>query len=109
MPIGSKCPWGEAGGGGDMRNDVECPYCGKGQEINHDDGMGYEENEAHMQECEYCEKVFVFHTSILFYYEAIKAPCANGGEHDWRKITGYPEEHFVGKQRCQVCEEERQV
>ena len=27
-----------------MYSDVECPYCGAEQEINHDDGYGYDEN-----------------------------------------------------------------
>jgi len=28
-------------------NDVECPYCGAEQEINHDDGQGYDEDVLH--------------------------------------------------------------
>lgn len=56
-----------------MNDDVECPYCGEGQEINHDDGYGYEEDRRHEQQCGSCEKHFVFTTSISFYYEAEKA------------------------------------
>ena len=55
-------------------SDIDCPYCGKGQDINHDDGYGYEEDEIFEQECSGCDKVFVFTTSIDFYYEAEKAP-----------------------------------
>ena len=40
--------------------DVECPYCGTGQEINHDDGYGYEEDDPHEQSCPHCDKTFVF-------------------------------------------------
>jgi len=65
-----------------MTDDVECPYCGKPQEINHDDGYGYEEDEPHNQECGDCGKVFAFTTSISFYYDAYQADCLNDGEHD---------------------------
>lgn len=27
--------------------DVECPYCGKGLDIDHEDGYGYEEGVTH--------------------------------------------------------------
>ena len=90
-----------------MSNDVECPYCGKGQEINHDDGYGYEVDEIYEQGCPDCKKVFAFTTSIHFHYDARKAPCLNDGEHDWKAIIGFPVEYFEGKQRCGYCAEER--
>ena len=86
---------------------VECPYCGAEVEINHDDGYGYTEDEAHQQECDKCDKTFVFHTGIIFLYEAKKADCLNGSEHQWEPRKGWPEELFIGKERCSVCEEER--
>lgn len=49
-------------------SDVKCPYCGHEQEINHDDGYGYEEGETHEQQCFECEKYFDFTTSISFSY-----------------------------------------
>lgn len=74
--------------------DVECPYCGKGQEINHDDGYGFEEGERHEQACGACEKTFVYETFISFDYAAHKAPCLNGAPHRLRerKSPGWPEE-----------------
>lgn len=82
--------------------DIECPYCGKAQSINHDDGYGFEENEIFQQKCE-CGKIFTFTTSID-YYEAKKAPCQNGEPHKmkqiWRVqrvINGYEE------YRCIFC------
>ena len=64
-------------------SDVDCPYCGEGQEICHDDGYGYEEDEVFEQECSGCDKIFVFTTSISFYYEARQAACKNDdGEHE---------------------------
>ncbi len=88
------------------RYDVKCPYCKAEQEINHDDGYGYEEDETHEQECSKCEMTFVFTTSISFYHEAEQAPCKNGGEHDWGQIHGSPEEFYIGQFRCSVCDEE---
>ena len=55
-------------------SDVECPYCKSAQEINHDDGYGYEEDETHEQQCGDCGEYFAFTTSILFLYEASKQP-----------------------------------
>ena len=93
-----------------MSYDVECPYCGKGQEINHDDGRGYDENETHQQECGDCGKIFVFTTSISYYYEAAKADCLNDGKHTFEKVARYPVVIF-GKVlvRCSQCQEEKDV
>lgn len=48
---------------------VKCPYCNKSQKINHDDGYGYEEDRIHQQECDSCDKTFIYTTSIVFYYD----------------------------------------
>lgn len=90
-------------------NDVKCPYCDEEQEINHDDGYGYEEDDVHQQECGECEKIFTFTTYIHFSYTTYKADCLNGGEHDWKPMIGAPVEYFKDKQRCQQCDEERTV
>lgn len=63
--------------------DVECPYCGHEQNIDHGDGYGYEEDEIHDQECSECEKSFGFYTHISFSYDPIKVPCFNGADHGW--------------------------
>ena len=88
-----------------MRNDVNCPYCGAGQEICHDDGHGLEEDVLHQQECSKCDKTFVFTTGIIFVYEAQKADCLNGGEHKWKPTQTYPVEFTM--MRCSDCDEER--
>lgn len=84
-----------------MSDDVECPYCGEGQEINHDDGYGYEEGERHEQECSDCEKTFVFTTSISYYYEAEKADCLNGEQHVLAMSKTYPEKY--SQMECRDC------
>ena len=56
-------------------SDVKCPYCETDQEINHDDGYGYEEGEDHEQYCTSCSKEFIFTTEISFSYQVM---CQKG-------------------------------
>lgn len=86
-----------------MNKDVECPYCEKWQEICHDDGFGYAEDEAHETQCNDCEKYFVFHTSISFDYEGGKADCLNGAEHAWKKSYIAPD-YWPDARHCSDCE-----
>ena len=87
-------------------SDVECPYCGSAEEICHDDGYGYAEDCKHEQECNACGKRFVFATSILFLYEAGKADCLNGADHNYKPASTYPVEFT--RMRCTACDDERQ-
>lgn len=88
-----------------MNKDVECPYCEEWNGICHDDGFGYEEDVAHEMECEHCEKSFVFYTSIIRHYEARKADCLNGSEHnfrDWQRVSfSGPKRLWI--RRCRDC------
>lgn len=86
-------------------SDVDCPYCGKGQEINHDDGYGYTEDEVFEQMCADCEKTFVFTTSIMFNYDANKADCLNGKEHKYRPTHTHPK--IFTHMRCIDCDRDR--
>lgn len=88
-----------------MSKDVDCPYCGKGQDINHDDGYGYEEDRVHQQECSHCDKTFVFKTFISFDYDADKADCLNGGEHEFKPTRTFPVE--CTEMECTMCEDRR--
>jgi len=83
-------------------NDIKCPYCGCYQEVNHDDGQGYEEDVAHEHWCSDCEKNFVFFTSIMFYYDPRKADCLNGSNHRLEKSRTYPARYT--KMRCRDCD-----
>ncbi len=86
-------------------NDVECPYCGKGQEICHDDGYGYDENETYQQECS-CGKTFVFHTTIVIDHNAYEAPCLNGEPHNYEKVIKVPKViNGFEEYRCKWCDE----
>ena len=84
-----------------MSDDVECPYCGEYQEINHDDGRGYAEDELHQQQCGDCDKYFVFTTSISYYYDAKIADCLNDGEHNFNPTNTYPK--CCTKLECVDC------
>src|SRR3990167_9792249 len=86
-------------------SDIKCPYCNAEQEINHDDGRGYEEDVRHEQQCGECDKYFTFTTSVLYYYDAEKADCLNGAEHDFHPNRTYPKEYT--KMFCSTCEETR--
>jgi hypothetical protein len=89
-----------------MQNyDLECPYCGAGNNVCHDDGFGYEENELHEIECIGCDKYFVFTTTIHFSYDAYTADCLNGGKHQYEKTKTFPERYT--KLRCKMCGDEK--
>ncbi len=85
--------------------DIECPYCSKELNINHDDGQGYAEDEVHQQQCGSCEKYFTFTTSIIYHYRPHKADCLNDGKHDYRRTKTYPPEY--AKLRCSICDDEK--
>jgi hypothetical protein len=86
-------------------SDINCPYCDTEQEINHDDGRGYQEGVKHQQECDSCNKTFTFETSISFYYEADTADCLNEGEHSYKPTITAPREYTM--MRCSMCDDER--
>jgi hypothetical protein len=88
-----------------MNKDLECPYCGQWQEVNHDDGQGYAENELHQMECSNCGKNFVFTTYISFSYEPYKADCLNGKKHRFKAQNCYPRECV--EMECEMCGETR--
>ncbi len=53
--------------------DVKCPYCGLYQDINHDDGYGYDDSQTHEQQCPKCDQTFLYDTFIHFSYEVRKS------------------------------------
>jgi len=85
--------------------DVKCPYCGEEQDINHEEGYGYEEGETFNQECKSCGKSFSYETQRIFYYDVRKADCLNGGEHKWRPTITVPK--FATRMMCPECGEYR--
>jgi len=80
-------------------SDVICPYCGSAQEINHDDGYGYAEDETHEQECTDCDAVFQFTTMISLSYKVKCQP--DDHQMDW---WGDKHPRMWGCRRCDHCE-----
>jgi len=87
-------------------SDVKCPYCGVEQDIDHDDGYGYEEDEIFEQECSNCLKSFAYTTTISFYHEATEADCLNGSECKFEPTVTFPKE--CTKMECPDCGARRQ-
>jgi len=76
--------------------DVKCPYCGKRQDINHDEGHGYEEDMTHEQGCIGCSKSFRFETSISYDYQVY----CHDGDHDMEPFGGgWPDMY-----QCKNCD-----
>lgn len=87
--------------------DVECPYCGSQVEINHDDGYGTEDGGDYEQQCWECDKVFAYTTSVILHHTVRKAPCLNGGDHEWYKVRFYPRDTYEYWDKCRNCGIER--
>ncbi|MCP4493150.1 MAG: hypothetical protein GY820_38500 [Gammaproteobacteria bacterium] len=91
--------------------DVKCPYCGKEQEINHDDGYGYDDGKTFEQQCDACNEYFDFETTIIYSYDVYckaddhkmeQSPikkhkdlwgCANCDYYELRRETGTGEKN----------------
>lgn len=81
--------------------DVACPYCKYEQDINHDDGYGYDEFREYEQDCVDCGRTFKFYTSITFSYEV---HC--DGEHDMEQCIP-PHNDLYECSRCDHYEVRR--
>jgi len=78
-------------------SDVKCPYCGTEQDIDHDDGYGYEEGRDHEQDCVECAKTFNFMTSVSYSYDVY---CRNPEDHDMEPFG----DRWPGMYQCKNCE-----
>jgi hypothetical protein len=82
---------------------MDCPYCGEEVDA---PGECHNPDIAYQNECSHCDKTFVFYVEYYPSYTEIKAPCLNGGDHDYQPIVGFPVEYFANKRRCSYCAEE---
>ena len=87
-------------------SDLQCPYCEEELEVCHDDGFGYDEDEAHEMECSECSKLFVFNTVISCDYYPQKADCLNGSKHQYVPIATAPKAFTT--MRCIGCDKRRE-
>lgn len=85
--------------------DMNCPHCNAEQDVNHDDGEGYDESQNHEHECSECGKSFTFRTTITYRYEPAKADCLNDGNHQWSPSKTYPKHHT--RMLCRACDDFR--
>ena len=88
-------------------NEITCPYCEKSFELCQDDGHGCEPGKSYEEECPNCDKTFVFAVDWYPHFTETQADCLNGGEHKFKQRKGVPKEYFVGRERCEDCNEER--
>ncbi len=87
-------------------SEIECPYCGEScgyPDEHQDEGIPVE------MQCPKCEMNFVYYAEYSVDYTSQKAPCLNGGEHEWDEMVGAPEEFFKDMYRCKFCDEERKI
>jgi len=63
--------------------EIYCPYCERGFDLNHDDGAYYDEEHRTECTCPWCDKKFMVSASLSWDFDAEKADCLNGGEHVW--------------------------
>lgn len=67
-------------------SDVDCPYCGESVEI--ESPFGHDEGETYNTVCPHCDNGFAYDTIITISHDAWKAPCQNGGEHEFHESVG---------------------
>jgi len=83
---------------------IKCPYCRK--EFNLPKDNNYQNDVKYKIQCPRCKKGFVFQLYDIDYL-VTKAPCLNGGKHDYQLIKILPEEE--SKMRCSICNKEREL
>lgn len=81
-----------------------CPYCDFPCGDHFDDC--YDSDTEYEAICPKCGKTFIFSIDYDPTFSTHKAPCLNGGEHNYEKVVGYPEEYFKNKFRCAYCGKE---
>lgn len=86
--------------------DLTCPYCNS-QNDEIDDC--YDQETLYEIQCKDCKKYFGYEFTYLKVFKERILPCANGEEHSWKEIVGYPKELYKDKYRCEHCEEEKVI
>lgn len=51
-----------------MTNDLRCPYCGAGDEVDTTDGFGCDESKVYEWKCSDCKKKYNFTVNIIMEY-----------------------------------------
>jgi len=82
-------------------SNATCPYCNKS--INVEPIGTYEDGEIQEMECPRCKKSFGYVAVVTIEFETHKAPCMNGGDHEWEFVNSFPTE--FNHHRCKNCGE----
>jgi transposase-like protein len=86
---------------------IECPYCEHTQNVDHEAGYDYGDDEFYY-DCEECGCTFRCTVDIHISYNVMKADCLNGkAEHDFQLTPTFPRE--FARMRCSGCGEEREL
>lgn len=80
---------------------ITCPYCDKDFREDNYDAVPDKRYDA---ECPHCDKSFVYEIEYEIITTSHKAACLNGGEHEWKIQTCYPE--FMTQRVCPCGEKE---
>ena len=85
-------------------NNVNCPYCNCPNEVYPDEDI--EEDVAHEEECDRCEKKFIYYTKVSVTYHPKQADCLNGSPHPFREwLTMYERKGMMTERRhCMTCD-----
>lgn len=83
-------------------NDVECPECGHEHDIKIDGWSDVQEDNIYDNTCPSCNKIYCYSFSVVRNYEAHKADCQNGSDHDWKPMKIYPL-HWPDARYCRDC------
>jgi hypothetical protein len=90
-------------------DDVECPYCEKYFDV---DYCEREQGETFEHSCPHCGKMVFITLEFMPTFDIYKAPCLNGGEHDWYKtgsklsFHGEYEECLCGETKGKISDKE---
>lgn len=80
-----------------------CPYCANEVEPNSDNRTP---DTHYEKECSHCGRIFGYMIEYFPSYSEYVLPCANGEEHDYKPMVGFPKEWYIGKFRCSYCGDE---
>ena len=84
-----------------------CPYCDKECEPDCEpDCESRNPSDNYEHECEHYKKNFVYTLDYDIIYYVEKADCLNGEEHKYEEMCSYPEEVFINRWKCSMCEKE---
>lgn len=84
---------------------ITCPYCASTQELEVERNHGSQPDQTYDQECNACEKTYVFQVDVIFEFDTFRAPCMNGEPHNFEPTRTHPVS--MTKMVCEWCDARR--